>query len=65
VAGAVRVDDAGDPFGPIHAGEVVELRVQSMRNVSHQLRELCAALRAHHLHAVPVGRLLRDSGTPV
>jgi UDP-glucose 4-epimerase len=65
VAGAVNVDDGGDPFGRIHPGEVVEVRVASVATAVRELHQLCLALHAHHLHAVPVGRLLHDSGTPV
>jgi len=65
VAGAVRVDDNGDPFGRVHAGEVVEVNAGSVAATLDELARLCRALRAHHLSAVPVGRLLHDSGTPV
>jgi hypothetical protein len=65
VAGAVRVDDRGDPFGRLHAGEVVELTATNAASACRQLSALRQALDTHHLRAVPVGRLLHDSGTPV
>jgi UDP-glucose 4-epimerase len=65
IAGAIRVDDRGDPFGHVHAGEVVELQVTSLRMALHELQALRGRLDQEHLQAVSVGRLLHDSGTPV
>ena len=79
-AGAFRVDGCVDwanraampslrlvtmemPTG-LRAGEVIELRVTSLSAARHQLYELERQLRSRHLDAVPVGTLLKDSGTP-
>ena len=66
VGGAVRI--TGDPkvkLSHLHAGEVIELRVASLRTTLGLLRRLDTALQGEHLSAVPVTRLLHDSGTPV
>jgi hypothetical protein len=65
VAGAVVVDDRGDHFGVLRPGEVVELTVRSAREVQPLVDELASKLRAEHLRAVPVGRLMRDAGASV
>jgi hypothetical protein len=65
VAGAVRVDDRANPFTRLHAGEVVEVNGGNVGLAVVELHNLCRELRAHHLRAVPVSRLLHDSGTPV
>jgi UDP-N-acetylglucosamine:LPS N-acetylglucosamine transferase len=65
VAGAVVVDDRGDRFGLLRPGEVVELTVRQPAEVSTLVDELAARLRAEHLSAVPVGRLMRDAGATV
>jgi hypothetical protein len=65
VAGAVTVDDRGDRFGLLRPGEVVELTVRSPFEVQGLADELAAKLRAEHLRAVPVGRLMRDAGASV
>jgi UDP-glucose 4-epimerase len=61
VAGAVVVDDRGDPFGRLHAGEVVELGVNPS-DVQPILNNLAHKLRTEHLDAVPVGQLIHDAG---
>ncbi len=65
VAGAVVVDDRGDRLGLLRPGEVVQLTVHQPSAVQPLVDELAAKLRAEHLHAVPVGRLMRDAGAPV
>jgi UDP-glucose 4-epimerase len=61
VAGAVVVDDRGDPLGRLHAGEVVELSVNS-GDSKPILNSLAHELHAEHLDAVPVGQLIHDAG---
>jgi UDP-glucose 4-epimerase len=63
IAGAVRIEDSDDNVGPLHPGEVVELRITPSSDIPAVLQRLGDALRADHLAAVPVGRLLRDAGT--
>jgi UDP-glucose 4-epimerase len=62
IAGAVRLDDAGDALGTLHAGEVVELRVGNLSDGLALLGKLRQRLGALGLTAVPVGRLMRDAG---
>jgi hypothetical protein len=61
VAGAVRLQDADDPLGFLHPGEVVEVSVGSADGILPLLDKLLAGLRMEHLAAVPVGRLMRDA----
>jgi hypothetical protein len=63
VGGAVKVDDLNDHFGQLHPGEVVEVAAKTPQELLHVVARLESGLRAAHLRAVPVGRLLRD-GTP-
>jgi UDP-glucose 4-epimerase len=65
VAGAVRLDDPGDPLGHLHAGEVIELTVSATGRLSPMLDKLSSALRNDDLAAVSVGQLLHDAGTAV
>jgi UDP-glucose 4-epimerase len=65
VAGAVRLDDHSDPFNHVHAGQVIELGGGTLNSSLDELARLNQDLLLHQLQAVPVGRLLRDSGTPV
>jgi UDP-glucose 4-epimerase len=65
VAGAVQLHGAQDKLGPLRAGEVVELTPSSPSAVRPLLDKLVVQLRAAHLEAVPVGRLLRDAGSSV
>jgi UDP-glucose 4-epimerase len=65
VAGKIHLNKPSELPRTIAAGEVIELRVTNVRLAYHQLRELAGELRRHHLDAVPVGTLLKDSGTPV
>jgi len=65
IAGAVRLDDQDDSLGYLHPGEVVEIESTSKANLARFLSELRADLVREHLAAVPVGRLMRDAGTPV
>ncbi len=65
IAGAVRLGDAGDPVGSLHAGEVIELRVSTIADGLALLAKLHQQLGTEHLSAVPVGRLMRDAGVAV
>jgi hypothetical protein len=66
IAGAVRINGrADDATSRLRAGDVVELRVQSLTLAVRQLDHLALQIEQAHLRAVPVGRLLHDSGTPV
>ena len=61
VAGAVSLHDADDSLGQLHAGEVIALNVADPMQLEVVLGKLATALRADHLHAVPVGELMRDA----
>jgi hypothetical protein len=63
VAGAVRVGTPADAPDSLQAGEVVELRVPHTGAALPLLKSLRQELRARHLSAVPVGRLIHDAGT--
>jgi hypothetical protein len=65
IAGAVRLDDNDDNIGALRPGEVVEVALTSTTDGTLLLRRLRDKLRAQHLLAVPVGRLMRDAGAPV
>ncbi len=65
VAGAVRLSDGDDELGHLHAGEVIELSVTSSRQCSALIGKLDRGLLTEHLRAVPVGQLIRDSGSSV
>jgi UDP-glucose 4-epimerase len=64
VAGQVTLDDRGDRFGPLHAGEVVEVTITQPAQVTAVLSRLSYELRREHLSAVCLGRLMRDAGVP-
>ncbi len=64
VAGAVKLTDADDSVGALHPGEVVELAVTKPSAFAPMLDKLEHGLRAEHLRAVSLGRLMRDAGTP-
>ena len=64
IAGAVRLGTKHAPPSRLHAGEVIELRVQNVGAAQHQLERLNRCLDRSHLVAVPVTQLLHDSGTP-
>jgi UDP-N-acetylglucosamine:LPS N-acetylglucosamine transferase len=51
--------------GGLHAGEVIELNVTSLRAAARQLEQLSLDLQNRQLRAVRIGKLLHDSGTPV
>ena len=61
VGGAVKVDDPSDRFGELRAGEVVEVGAKNPQELLHLIIRLEGGLRAAHLRAVPVGRLLHDA----
>jgi len=65
VAGAVHVDDLGDSLGRLRPGEVVEISIPNTSLALPLVHKLRTELHAAHLAAVPVGRLLRDSGSSV
>jgi hypothetical protein len=65
VAGAVRLHDGDDNVGHLHAGEVIELTVNSPRQISTLVGKLDHGLLSEHLRAVTVGQLMRDAGTSV
>jgi UDP-glucose 4-epimerase len=62
VAGAVRLGDRDDALGQLRPGEVIELTASSPAAVGPLIVRLQRDLRAEHLRAVPLGRLLRDAG---
>jgi len=61
VAGAISLQDADDSVGELHDGEVIQLNVTSGTQLKILLGKLAPALAADHLHAVPVGELMRDA----
>ncbi|MGH2872779.1 MAG: hypothetical protein ACRDL5_10025, partial [Solirubrobacteraceae bacterium] len=63
VEGAVKVQDADDPFGALHAGEVIEFDVTSSHGLAPLLARLNRGLHEEHLSAVPVGQLLPQHQT--
>jgi UDP-N-acetylglucosamine:LPS N-acetylglucosamine transferase len=65
IGGQIRLASITSKLGRLHAGEVVEIRVTSVAAAIEQLQRLQGALLTAHLHAVPVQKLLRDSGTSV
>jgi hypothetical protein len=64
VGGAVLLDDRGDSLGSLRPGEVVEVSVGGAQ-MPAALGALVRTLRAEHLIAVPVGRLMQDAGAAV
>jgi hypothetical protein len=65
VGGAVLLDDRDDSLGALRAGEVIEVSLSNPTQLGSRIAQLCRELRARHLSAVPVGRLMHDAGTPV
>jgi hypothetical protein len=65
IAGAVQLRDGDDTLRTLHPGEVVELSIVPTSDVVSLVTRLQDALRANHLVAVPVGRLIHDAGTSV
>jgi hypothetical protein len=65
IAGAVKLD--GKRRGVVHlrAGDVVELKLTGSGHPQALVARLVGDLRAQQLAGVPVGRLIRDAGTPV
>src|SRR5450755_2608545 len=61
IAGAVRLEH-DDTVGRLRAGEVVELSVANLSDLNPLMTQLRSELSAEHLHAVPVGKLMRDAG---
>ena len=61
----MQLDDGDDVLGHLRPGQVIELNVQHAADALPLLRKLSDDLDAQGLHAVPVGRLLRDAGTSV
>jgi hypothetical protein len=64
IAGAIRITPGAIPPRHLRAGDVIELRVEKVSTTLRQLRQLNQELDRAHLAAVPVSRLLHDSGTP-
>jgi UDP-N-acetylglucosamine:LPS N-acetylglucosamine transferase len=65
IGGAVKLDDLGDGPAQLRRGEVVELSAGSLQQLLPLLARLERELRAQHLRAVSVGRLIHDSGSQV
>jgi hypothetical protein len=65
VAGAVRLGGARDHAVALRPGEVVEVRVDGSSDPISLVARLADELAAGHLRAVPVARLVRDSGASV
>ncbi len=64
VAGAVKLSDRDDSLGALHPGEVVELSASQATSLSPLIVKLDHRLRAEHLKAVPLGRLMHDAARP-
>jgi len=65
VAGAVRLQDGDDSLGDLRPGEVVEVTITNPSELAPLLQKLLPELRADHLSAVSIGRLMRDARTSV
>ena len=66
IAGAVRLSDDGRWPSRLHRGEIVELQVHNVADARALLQRLGRVLRHNGLtEAVPVQKLLKDSGTQV
>jgi UDP-glucose 4-epimerase len=65
VAGAVRLQDRDDTLGHLKPGEVIEFSFQTPSQFAPLLGKLLDGLRADHLAAVSIGRLMRDAGSSV
>jgi processive 1,2-diacylglycerol beta-glucosyltransferase len=65
VAGAVRLRDRDDSLGALRPGEVIEVSPANSSQLQPLIAKLIDGLRDGHLAAVPVGRLIRDSGSSV
>jgi hypothetical protein len=65
VAGAVRLEDSDDSLGHLRPGEVVEFTITDISELQPLLAKLLYGLRADHLSAVPIGRLMHDAGASV
>ncbi|MHB1570298.1 MAG: glycosyltransferase, partial [Solirubrobacteraceae bacterium] len=61
VAGAVKLQDADDPLGALHAGEVIQFDIGSPSGLQPLVAKLLAALQEEHLSAVPVGQLMHQA----
>jgi hypothetical protein len=57
----VRLGDPDDSLGQLRRGEVIELTVSKPAALAPLLAKLDGQLRADHLRAVPVARLLNDA----
>ena len=65
VAGAIKLQDRDDTVGQLRPGEVVEVEPTRNTDILLLVGRLEQALKAQHLAAVPVGRLMCDAGAPV
>jgi hypothetical protein len=64
VAGAVKLTDRDDSVGALHPGAVVEVTAKDASSLSPLVAKLDSKLRAEHLRAVPLGRLMHDAARP-
>ncbi len=66
VAGAIMLDGKG-MHGTLrlHAGEVIELKVDTVEAALSELHRIWFVLHLEHLRGVPVGRLMSDAGVPL
>jgi UDP-glucose 4-epimerase len=65
VAGALRLQAPTASIGHLRAGEVIEISASSPRAALSIISRLCSHLRAQHLHAVSLDKLLHDGGVSV
>jgi UDP-glucose 4-epimerase len=61
VAGAVHLQDSDDSLGHLRAGEVIEVSLGRPQELQPLLEKLIAGLRAQHLNAVSLERLMHDA----
>ncbi len=63
VEGKVKLNRAGELLPTLRKGEIVEVKIKNPAQARHELIKLVHALRRHHLDAVPLGPLMRNSPT--
>ncbi len=64
VGGAVKLSDRDDSLGALRPGEVVEVTADKASSFPQLIAKLEGKLRAQHLKAVTVGRLMHDASKP-
>jgi UDP-glucose 4-epimerase len=65
VGGAIHLTDPRDAIGVLRSGEFIEINTANVQNVLAITAHLCHELRAEHLRAVSLARVMRDAGAKV